>query len=189
MSEPKLDGKVEAYGVKGMKSLRWRKIFKNLDAMNKWVEENDAEVHATTDAEPGVPVTLVKESVDNDYTYLDSFLSKDITDISRKPLSESSNNDNIDEKETIKGFDNRIGDKDEVGAFWVVTKPSIYGKDTATASTLGDICFKSTILGMANQIRGGLKEEEIWGFYTDKAVAIKIAKELLKDKKTWIKKD
>jgi hypothetical protein len=38
--------KVEAHGVKGMKSTPWRKIFKNLDALNAWVEKNDAEVHA-----------------------------------------------------------------------------------------------------------------------------------------------
>ena len=38
--------KVEAHGVKGMKSTPWRKIFKNLDALNAWCEKNDAEVHA-----------------------------------------------------------------------------------------------------------------------------------------------
>jgi hypothetical protein len=40
-------GPVEAYGVKGMKSIPWRKIFKNSEALNKWVEANDAEVHGT----------------------------------------------------------------------------------------------------------------------------------------------
>lgn len=36
----------EAYGVKGMKNTPWRKSFKSREAMNKWVEANDAEVHA-----------------------------------------------------------------------------------------------------------------------------------------------
>lgn len=43
--------KVEAYGVKGMKSTKWRKVFKNLDALNDWCEKNDAEVHAYSPVE------------------------------------------------------------------------------------------------------------------------------------------
>jgi hypothetical protein len=38
--------KVEAHGVKGMKSTPWRKVFKNLEALDAWCEKNDAEVHA-----------------------------------------------------------------------------------------------------------------------------------------------
>ncbi len=38
---------VEAYGVKGMKSTPWRKVFKSVEAMQKWVEANDAEIHGT----------------------------------------------------------------------------------------------------------------------------------------------
>lgn len=34
---------IEAYGVKGMKNASWRRTFKNHDALNKWVEKNDAE--------------------------------------------------------------------------------------------------------------------------------------------------
>jgi hypothetical protein len=34
----------EAYGTKGLKSTQWRKTFKTLEALNKWVEKNDAEV-------------------------------------------------------------------------------------------------------------------------------------------------
>ena len=36
--------KIEAYGVKGMKSLRWRKTFKNEEELNDWLEKNDAEM-------------------------------------------------------------------------------------------------------------------------------------------------
>lgn len=43
--------KVEAYGVKGMNSTPWRKTFKSVEALNRWVDRNDAEVHATRDAE------------------------------------------------------------------------------------------------------------------------------------------
>lgn len=43
--------KIEAYGVKGMKSTKWRKTFKNQAAMDKWVEKNDAEVQGTREAD------------------------------------------------------------------------------------------------------------------------------------------
>lgn len=47
------DVKVEAHGVRGMKSTPWRKTFKNADALNKWAEANDAEIHGVRDVEPG----------------------------------------------------------------------------------------------------------------------------------------
>lgn len=34
--------RIEAYGIKGMKSVAWRKTFKNVDALNAWVEKNDS---------------------------------------------------------------------------------------------------------------------------------------------------
>ena len=37
---------IEAQGVKGMKSTPWRKTFKNIEALNAWVEKHGAEVHA-----------------------------------------------------------------------------------------------------------------------------------------------
>ena len=43
--------KIEAYGVKGFKNTPWRKTFKNIDALNTWVEKNDAEVYATREIE------------------------------------------------------------------------------------------------------------------------------------------
>jgi len=43
--------KIEAYGVKGMQSRPWRKVFKNTDALEKWVDKNDAEVHGTRDVD------------------------------------------------------------------------------------------------------------------------------------------
>lgn len=48
--ETLLEGKeprIEAHGVKGMKSTQWRKTFKNSDALNAWAEKNDAQVHGT----------------------------------------------------------------------------------------------------------------------------------------------
>jgi hypothetical protein len=47
----KSKGGVEAYGVKGMKNSSWRKAFKSVEAMNKWVDQNDAEVQGTRDIE------------------------------------------------------------------------------------------------------------------------------------------
>lgn len=43
--------KVEAYGVKGIKGTPWRKIFKSYEALQAWVEKNDAEVHGTREIE------------------------------------------------------------------------------------------------------------------------------------------
>ena len=43
--------KIEAYGVKGVKSTPWRKIFPTSDALNRWVEKNDAEVFGTREVE------------------------------------------------------------------------------------------------------------------------------------------
>ena len=39
--------KIEAHGIKGMKNTKWRKTFKNQEALELWVEKNDAEVHGT----------------------------------------------------------------------------------------------------------------------------------------------
>jgi hypothetical protein len=43
---------IEAYGVRGMKSTPWRKTFKSIEALNAWVEKNDAEVYAIREMEP-----------------------------------------------------------------------------------------------------------------------------------------
>jgi type II secretory pathway component PulM len=37
---------IEAHGVKGMKSIPWRKTFKSIEALNAWVEKNGAEIYA-----------------------------------------------------------------------------------------------------------------------------------------------
>lgn len=41
----KPSGRIEAYGVKGMNSRRWRRTFKDADALMSWCEKNDAEVY------------------------------------------------------------------------------------------------------------------------------------------------
>ncbi len=43
--------KVEAYGVKGMKSTPWRKTFRDANALATWAEKNSAEVHGTRSVE------------------------------------------------------------------------------------------------------------------------------------------
>lgn len=48
--------KVEAYGLKGFKRTQWRGVFKSAEALNKWAEDNDAEVLGTRDADPGAKV-------------------------------------------------------------------------------------------------------------------------------------
>ena len=43
---------IEAYGVKGMKSVSWRKKFKSMEALNAWVEKTGAQVYAIREMEP-----------------------------------------------------------------------------------------------------------------------------------------
>jgi len=65
---------------------------------------------------------------------------------------------------------------DDVGKFWVITKPT-------KASSLADICFEADIMYMKNQFRGGLEAKDIIGFYKSKPKAEKIAEKLLKELK------
>ena len=58
--------------------------------------------------------------------------------------------------------------------FWVVTKPS-------PVSTLTDVCFACTFPELMNQVRGGLKEDDIVGIYEDEDDARLAARELLGD--------
>ena len=64
---------------------------------------------------------------------------------------------------------------DEVGAFWVVEKPSI-------SSTLDDICFEcENVAYFANQVKGGLDPANVKGIFTKEAKAKKLAESLLAD--------
>lgn len=68
---------------------------------------------------------------------------------------------------------------DEIGAFWVVEKPS-------TSATLDDICFKcENVMYFARQVVGGLKPEDIKGVFVKEVKAKKLAEKLLaeRDKK------
>lgn len=49
----KIEPRIEAYGVKGIKSRSWRKIFKNQAAFEKFLDQNagDIEVYGTREAE------------------------------------------------------------------------------------------------------------------------------------------
>jgi hypothetical protein len=61
---------------------------------------------------------------------------------------------------------------DEVGKFWVVMKPD-------HDSTIGDILFDTTVYGFIIQHQGGLKQDEIYGLYTDSGKARAKAESLL----------
>lgn len=68
---------------------------------------------------------------------------------------------------------------DEVGAFWIVEKPS-------TSATIDDICFEcKDVAYFANQVKGGLNIEDVKGVFTKEAKAKKLAEKLLaeRDKK------
>jgi hypothetical protein len=52
-AEVRRSGRIEAYGVKGMKSRPWRRTFKNSDALLTWCEENDAEVYGQRSVDCG----------------------------------------------------------------------------------------------------------------------------------------
>lgn len=61
---------------------------------------------------------------------------------------------------------------DEVGKFWVVTKPTL-------GSEIEDIVFQTDIFGMYRQFLGGLHQDEVYGFYKTKTKAMSIGKKLL----------
>lgn len=62
--------------------------------------------------------------------------------------------------------------KDDIGKFWVVTKPS-------GESELVDICFEASITDMMLQAKGGLKTDEILAILKSKSEAEKLAQSLL----------
>ena len=74
-----------------------------------------------------------------------------------KPVNELSGKGNFGFKGT-----------DEIGKFWVVTKPT-------PDSTLGDFLFQSDVFDLALQLRGGLKGNEIVGIYKNDIKAHKVA--------------
>lgn len=51
--EEKKDTRIEAYGVKGLKSIQWRRIFKSEEALDKWMKEHDAELTAVSKLDRG----------------------------------------------------------------------------------------------------------------------------------------
>jgi hypothetical protein len=62
---------------------------------------------------------------------------------------------------------------DEVGSFYVVTHAS-------PVSELHDICFKTDIMNIILQTKGGLDQSDILGIYKTKEAAVAKARELLK---------
>jgi hypothetical protein len=49
LAEAANDHTIEAYGVKGAQSTKWRKTFKDADALASWIDANDAEVEGQKD--------------------------------------------------------------------------------------------------------------------------------------------
>lgn len=62
---------------------------------------------------------------------------------------------------------------DNIGKFWVVTKPT-------ELSVIEDILFETDIKSLFNQVRGGLKEEDIKGLFITKRTAESLANNILK---------
>lgn len=78
----------------------------------------------------------------------------------------------VEEEVINEGF---APETDEVGAFWVVEKPSI-------SSTIDDICFEcENVAYFANQVKGGLEPANVKGIFTKEAKAKKLAEKLLAD--------
>jgi len=65
-----------------------------------------------------------------------------------------------------------FGGVDEIGKFWVVTKPS-------EVSHLQDIFWASSIFEFVHALKAGLKSEEVVGLFKDENQAKKTAQELL----------
>ena len=87
----------------------------------------------------------------------------------------------IEEKETKQIDEVKIDMVDEIGKFFVVEKPK------SKEDTTEDIVFESTMTYFANQIRGGLNEKDIIGFYIKRGDANKAAKEAIKAYETNLK--
>ena len=51
MTETAKTTKIEAHGIKGIKSTPWRKTFKNENALMAWADKHDAEIYAIRDAD------------------------------------------------------------------------------------------------------------------------------------------
>jgi uncharacterized protein YcbK (DUF882 family) len=80
----------------------------------------------------------------------------------------------MEENETTQIDEVKIDMVDEIGKFFVVEKPKSKGDTTE------DLVFESTLAYFANQIRGGLNEKDIIGFYIKRGDANKAAKEAIK---------
>ena len=63
---------------------------------------------------------------------------------------------------------------DEIGKFFVVEKPN------GVSDTIENLVFESTMTYFTNQIRGGLNEKDIIGFYIKRGDANRAAKEAIK---------
>ena len=87
----------------------------------------------------------------------------------------------IEEKETTKIEEVETNMVDEIGKFFVVEKPK------SKEDTTEDLVFESTMTYFANQIRGGLNEKDIIGFYIKRGDANKAAKEAIKAYETNLK--
>ena len=87
----------------------------------------------------------------------------------------------IEEKETTKIEEVETNMVDEIGKFFVVEKPR------SKEDTTEDIVFESTMTYFANQIRGGLNEKDIIGFYIKRGDANKAAKEAIEAYETNLK--
>ena len=62
---------------------------------------------------------------------------------------------------------------DEIGKFFVTEKPK------SKEDKIEDLVFESTVLYFANQVRGGLKEENVLGIYKQKSDARRAATEAI----------
>lgn len=87
----------------------------------------------------------------------------------------------IEENEATKIEEVETNIVDEIGKFFVVEKPK------SKEDTTEDIVFESTMTYFANQIRGGLNEKDIIGFYIKRGDANKAAKEAIEAYETNLK--
>lgn len=67
----------------------------------------------------------------------------------------------------------------EIESFWVVVIPRRY--DGEIVAEVDDICFESYPKTIGLQFLGGLRPEEVVGFYADEKTAKEVATEVLTD--------
>jgi hypothetical protein len=99
---------------------------------------------------------------------------------SKHLFTENQNPQDIESIEEVGETEKHESLIDEIGEFWVVTKPN-------TKSNAEDLFFEIDIFGLVNKLKGELNSKDIMGIYIKRGEAARRAKELIKQRDTDLK--